>query len=203
MIKDMTLCACGCGQAVRTKGAKYNWGHHARMPEYWRRCKERPAKQCQRCGSEFMPSHPNNYAAAKYCTKACSDLARRKGVTLPCVRCGTLFYRAPRMVRRNALKFASGGYCSRECQQQDAKERALHNQRAGNYRSNAWKVYERKCYDCGYDAHPEIILIHHIDGDRSNGALSNLIPLCQNCHCLRHIAMRGSAQIPSSRRHSA
>lgn len=68
----------------------------------------------------------------------------------------------------------------------------------GSYRKNAWKVYDKKCYDCG-NKDERVLVVHHIDGDRKNGLISNLIPVCHNCHCIRHIEMNGDHKIPSGR----
>ena len=46
--------------------------------------------------------------------------------------------------------------------------------------------YTGSCADCGYGEHPEILVKHHSDGDRSNNEDSNLIKLCPNCHARRH-----------------
>jgi len=37
--------------------------------------------------------------------------------------------------------------------------------------------------DCEIDQH---LNVHHIDEDRQNNALDNLVLLCKNCHCTRH-----------------
>lgn len=40
----------------------------------------------------------------------------------------------------------------------------------------------RVCQMCGYDEHPEIIEVHHIDGDHKNSKLENGMAVCPNCH---------------------
>ncbi len=44
---------------------------------------------------------------------------------------------------------------------------------------------EVSCRRCGCKD-KRIILVHHLDGDRSNNQFSNLIFLCYNCHYLIH-----------------
>ena len=68
----------------------------------------------------------------------------------------------------------------------------------GSYKINAWKTYDQKCYDCGI-IDKRILVIHHIDADRKNGKIDNLIPVCHNCHCIRHIEMSGNNRMPSYR----
>jgi len=44
------------------------------------------------------------------------------------------------------------------------------------------KVEELKCEECGYNKHPEILQVHHIDRDRTNNTIDNLKLLCPTCH---------------------
>lgn len=45
--------------------------------------------------------------------------------------------------------------------------------------------YQHKCRDCS-ETDEDLLEIHHNDMDNSHNYLSNLIPLCQNCHTKRH-----------------
>jgi 5-methylcytosine-specific restriction endonuclease McrA len=97
-----------------------------------------------------------------------------------CQNCGKEFMVTPSSDKRyNRL------HCSIACK----KDAALKRGNPTHYNVNAWKVHTRKCVDCGYDQHPELIIIHHVDGNRQNGQITNLVPLCQNCHAWRHIEM--------------
>ena len=40
----------------------------------------------------------------------------------------------------------------------------------------------RVCKLCGYKDHPEIIEVHHIDGNHHNNDIKNGIAVCPNCH---------------------
>ena len=53
-----------------------------------------------------------------------------------------------------------------------------------DYRDRAFSVYEHKCAICGYHDDDDISLldVHHIDSNRENNDLSNLIIVCPNCH---------------------
>lgn len=53
-----------------------------------------------------------------------------------------------------------------------------------SYRSIAFNNYPHKCAVCGFDKFIDILEVHHIDGDRSNSSLENLVILCPNCHKL-------------------
>ena len=69
----------------------------------------------------------------------------------------------------------------------------------GSYRKNAHKVYPKCCSKCGYDKHPKILVVHHKDGDRKNGKLTNLEILCPNCHAEAHLAMGNTRLGPTAR----
>ena len=56
------------------------------------------------------------------------------------------------------------------------------NWNGNSYRKKAIKHYPNKCENCKYDKHKEILEVHHIDGNRKNNSLENLIILCPNCH---------------------
>lgn len=50
------------------------------------------------------------------------------------------------------------------------------------YRKNALNYYAHECAVCGWDEDVDILEVHHIDNDRNNNELSNLIILCPTCH---------------------
>lgn len=53
-----------------------------------------------------------------------------------------------------------------------------------DYRSMAFAAYDHKCAICGYDGDGDIgcLDVHHIDSNRENNILENLIIVCPNCH---------------------
>ena len=46
----------------------------------------------------------------------------------------------------------------------------------------AFKLYEHRCAVCGWDEDADILQVHHIDENRQNNIVNNLIILCPNCH---------------------
>ena len=50
------------------------------------------------------------------------------------------------------------------------------------YRKIALRTYPNRCSVCGYEEGPDSLEVHHIDENRENNALENLIVLCPNCH---------------------
>lgn len=51
-----------------------------------------------------------------------------------------------------------------------------------NYRELAFCTYEHTCACCDWHEDLRILEVHHIDSDRENNDISNLIILCPNCH---------------------
>ena len=50
---------------------------------------------------------------------------------------------------------------------------------SSNYRGKALATHGLECAVCGADSGLEV---HHVDGDRTNNAVENLLPLCTKCH---------------------
>ena len=50
------------------------------------------------------------------------------------------------------------------------------------YRSKAFRNYEHKCLNCGWNEDERILQVHHIDENRDNNDINNLCILCPTCH---------------------
>lgn len=107
-----------------------------------------------------------------------------------CDYCGKEFYRT----KSKESNSKSGlHFCCREhkdlAQRLDSgKEfdcmRPNHYGQGVNYRSLALDRQDHKCAICNYDGDGDISLldVHHIDSDRNNNGIDNLIILCPICH---------------------
>ncbi len=51
-----------------------------------------------------------------------------------------------------------------------------------NYRLKALSSYPHKCAICGWDEDVDVLQVHHIDENRNNNDIHNLIILCPTCH---------------------
>jgi hypothetical protein len=56
-----------------------------------------------------------------------------------------------------------------------------------NYRERALAEYGEQCQACDDTRQ---VVVHHIDEDRANNSLDNLIPLCRSCHTTVHVSDR-------------
>lgn len=50
-----------------------------------------------------------------------------------------------------------------------------------NYRKLAFEAYDPLCAHCGFGI-PAVLEVAHIDGQRTNNDISNLVILCPTCH---------------------
>lgn len=150
--------------------------------------------KCKQCGIKFVSKrHPKR--PQDFCNRKCSSESRSVLIDRVCVHCKAKFKIIPSRIVENKNR---GQFCSNKCKLEKWNIDSLKSQRPGQYRKTAWKLFEKKCYDCG-NKDFRVLVIHHIDGCRANGLVSNLIPVCHNCHCIRHIKLSGNARMPSYR----
>lgn len=64
----------------------------------------------------------------------------------------------------------------------DAIRPEHYNDIISDYRKLAFRNYEHQCAICNYAEDKDLLEVHHIDENRSNNELSNLIILCPLCH---------------------
>lgn len=51
-----------------------------------------------------------------------------------------------------------------------------------NYREKSFRAYEHKCAICEWNEDKDVLEVHHIDENRNNNDIFNLIILCPICH---------------------
>lgn len=107
-----------------------------------------------------------------------------------CSNCGKKI----RKTKSRLLSSKHGVYfCSRKCKdigQQIGGIKEIQPQHYGktqtNYRKIAFREYKKVCSICGYDEFPDILQVHHIDENRLNNNIENLLVVCPNCHSKIH-----------------
>lgn len=81
-------------------------------------------------------------------------------------------------------KYGSGRFCNKSCANSYSSSHINNFQNSiQTYRERAFKSFPHKCAVCGYNEEIGILQVHHIDGNRKNSKLDNLVILCPNCHC--------------------
>ena len=134
--------------------------------------------KCKTCGREqtISPSTltPNN--VANYSFLGCLDCKYQE---VECAYCHKKFKRLKSALEKdNKTGYV---YCSKECGNRHKNEFVKRNDSSA-YRRNAFEYYEHKCAVCGYDECVEVLEVHHIDENRNNNSIENLIILCPICH---------------------
>ena len=144
-------------------------------------------KNCEICGKIFLtvPTSSKQYSCSRKCA---FERRTKKRIKYNCLICGVDIY---------ALKRKSGGrkYCSTNCKIEGLaklkKERFESIRIFGQWKDS--KIQKRwflenvgKCQNCCYNKIKEILEVHHIDRNRKNNKIDNLILICPNCHSEEH-----------------
>lgn len=143
--------------------------------------KIRIGKICQWCNSSFLVILYRD-KTAKFCSRKCwLSFQKRDSKEISCVVCNKLHYRPPSYITNiPTCSLKCRGLAMRSSAPSDGAD--LPSVRGWMKRNG--KI--QKCSDCGYDSIKEILVIHHINRDRTNNKLENLKVLCPNCHAIEH-----------------
>lgn len=172
-------------------------------------------KNCLHCGKEVkIPTH--RLETFKFCSRSCGALYVRQQHTTDCVICGTSFAHIASRANKakycsrkcyykgqsdkgktefecqhchkkfNAPKSTNRKFCSKQCVNKSSKKTWKPTFTTVRKALEA-RGQINKCEKCGYDEYPQILGVHHIDKNRKNNELSNLIVLCPICHSLAHM----------------
>lgn len=113
-----------------------------------------------------------------------------KRIIMKCAYCGKEFER----LESHSISKSGLYFCCREhkdlAQKIDSGEQfyAIRPEHYGTmeskseYRKNAFENYPHKCAICNWDEDEDVLQVHHIDENRKNAKLDNLIILCPTCH---------------------
>lgn len=111
----------------------------------------------------------------------CPNCGVVKKVTIECAYCGKECEKLPSRVAKKQGYL----YCSKECGNRHKNQiRFLSGEwdDSTNYRLKAFTHLEHRCFICGWAEDERILEVHHIDENRSNNKLDNLMILCPICH---------------------
>lgn len=151
----------------------------------------KPNRNCKICNKKFY-AKPNwiKKGWGKYCSKKCQFEAQKNGKLVKCHICEKEVYRS----QSSLEKSESGKYfCSKSCQTKWRNEEVFIGKNHSNWEHGKY-TYKRKilksdkeriCKMCK-ENDKRLLVVHHIDQDRTNNELSNLVWLCYNCHQLVH-----------------
>jgi len=147
-------------------------------------------RECKVCGKNFyVKPYFLKRGWGKYCSKKCQFQGQKNGEFVKCFSCGKKTWRTPKdFANSKSGKF----FCSKRCQtlwRNKVYSGPNHPLWAGGitiYRKilleNGTKMV---CEKCG-EEDERLITVHHINGNRRNNDVKNLVWLCLNCHHLVH-----------------
>jgi len=150
-----------------------------------------PDVRCKICGNEFYvkPSH-QKLGYGKYCSRKCHHQGMRKGKYVRCHVCKKETWKQPKDLIGSKSEYY---FCTKSCQTQWRNKYysgVLHP----NWKSGAGVDYrkllletciKKECQKCKCND-KRVLVVHHIDKDRTNNNTKNLVWLCLNCHYLVH-----------------
>lgn len=130
--------------------------------------------KCKKCNYKWEISPTRLYG--NYHFDGCPQC---KYTEIECSYCGKRFSRLKSEIRNTQSGFH---YCSRECGNRHKNSFITNNEDGHAYRRNAFNNYEHKCELCGWDEDERVLEVHHIDENRNNNNIKNLMILCPICH---------------------
>lgn len=146
---------------------------------------------CKYCENSFLKAERFINKVPHYCCREHFSLDHRTRKVVECSYCGKEFEKRLSSFIKSKSGFC---FCSRKCQSEAQKiGSGFHKMYpshygTGNgkhgYRKKAIDYYNGRCENCGYDEYEECLQVHHIDRNRENNEIENLIVLCANCHSL-------------------
>lgn len=115
-----------------------------------------------------------------YCSKECQMRHQKTGKVMYCNNCGKKIYITPNRQEKSKSGLV---FCSHSCSASYFNPITKYKEdNSFQYRRNAFSNYEHKCAICGWNKDERVLEVHHIDEDRTNNSLNNLIILCPICH---------------------
>ena len=96
-----------------------------------------------------------------------------------CKNCGKSIYRTPSQISKSKT---GNFFCCRKCASNYIHSRNNNSISINDYREKALMYYGNQCEICGDNEDVRLLDVHHIDGNRKNNDITNLIVLCVRCH---------------------
>ena len=145
---------------------------------------------CAICKNRFY-AKPNliRKGWGKYCSMACKREGQKTGKIMCCFICRRDVYKTGKALRGSKSKRY---FCSKSCQTK-WRNAIFVGEKHGNWKhgKNAYRSVltrngiPRICTLCNTQD-IRILAVHHVDRNRKNNRLNNLVWLCHNCHFLVH-----------------
>ena len=165
-------------------------------------------RSCEVCKSTFTaPLKEVMRGNGRFCSLKCANSRARADRTpnQTCALCGRAFFKRPSAVSKSGLYFCCRSH--KDAAQRLGGIKAIQPPHYGTgeghqaYRALAFGHLPHRCIQCGYRRVPDVLHVHHKDGDRANNHLDNLELRCPTCHAEWHYLNRehkGPWRLPSA-----
>jgi|SRR3989344_975662 len=150
-----------------------------------------PIVLCKVCRKEFYAKPSQRRRGwGRFCSSLCQYKSYLTGKLVKCGICDKKIWRTPQDVRRSKSgKF----FCGKKCQT------LWRNREFSGPRHSQWKngesiEYRERLINSGakwicrrcHLRDKRVLVVHHLDKNRRNSSIQNLVWLCSNCHFLVH-----------------
>lgn len=144
---------------------------------------------CSYCNQEFDLRISKRKFQKHFCNIDCKrKYDDQNKIILNCDWCHQEFKK-----RKCKLQWSKSGlfFCTKKCKDRAQKLDGLKQLHPPHYGTSTKidyrQIYKNTgkdiiCKRCGYNEFESCVHIHHIDKNRENNNIENLIPLCANCH---------------------
>ena len=150
-----------------------------------------PILKCKICQDKFY-AKPNWIIKGwgKYCSRKCHYEDNRRGKFVNCFICSQEIYRSPKELRKSKSKKY---FCNKICQtiwrNQEFRGPRHANWKGGEhieYREIMLKNKIKQICKLCHCHDKRVLCVHHLDKNKKNNNIKNLMWLCYNCHYLVH-----------------
>ena len=141
---------------------------------------------CNYCYSKFL-KRLKWVKPLNFCNHKCKALYYKQNIEYKCSYCNNTF-----LSDKSRVNGSKSGllFCSRLCKDNaqkidsgiDQLKLPHYNDGYSEYRNRAFNKYKPECEYCKYSECIGILEVHHLDSNRLNGALENLVILCPTHH---------------------
>ena len=149
-----------------------------------------PMVKCLICLKEFYGKpYFLKIGQAKYCSQECMRIGSKTGKVVNCYACGKEVYKTKKALRVSKSKTY---FCTKSCQTKWRNSFFIGPKHANwkdgrySYKSVMLRNKVPKICKLCKNRDSRVLAVHHLDHNKRNSDLSNLIWLCHNCHFLVH-----------------
>jgi hypothetical protein len=149
-----------------------------------------PIVECRICSKKFYGKpYFLKIGQAKYCYQKCMRVGSRTGKIVNCHSCGKEVYKTQKALRGSKSKTY---FCTKSCQTKWRNSVFIGpkhaNWKSGRYSYKSVMLRNKVPKICKICKNKDgrVLAVHHLDKNKKNNNLSNLIWLCHNCHFLVH-----------------